>query len=70
MSQGVRYSDLEVIKKQLNLSDFECYKKLYEEIYAKLFKYEPNEYPVSVSAIPLYCKSKFKPILQSITEKI
>jgi hypothetical protein len=71
MSQGVRYSDLEVIKKQLNLSDFECYKKLYEEIYAKLFKYEPhNKYPVSVSAIPLYCRPKFNPTLQTISEHI
>ena len=69
MSQGVRYSDLEVIKTQLGSHDFDCYKNLYKEIYSKLFKFNNGDrYPVSVSAIPLYCKSQFKPTLKPIGE--
>lgn len=69
MSQGVRHSDLEVIKTQLGSHDFECYKNLYKEIYSKLFKFNNSDrYPVSVSAIPLYCKPRFKPTLKTIDE--
>jgi hypothetical protein len=69
MSQGVRYSDLEVIKTQLGSHDFDCYKNLYKEIYSKLFKFNDGDrYPVSVSAIPLYCKPRFKPTLKPIGE--
>ena len=57
MSQGVRTSDLEVIKKQVDSRYFECYKKLYEEIDGKLFKCEDNNcYPVSTSAVTRGCK--------------
>jgi hypothetical protein len=69
MSQGVRHSDLEVIKTQLGSHDFECYKNLYKEIYSKLFKFNNSDrYPVSVSAIPLYCKPRLKPTLKTIDE--
>lgn len=70
MSQGVRDSDLEVIKTQLNSRDFDCYKNLYKVIYEKLFNYKHgDDYPVSVSAIPLYCQPRFKPKFEPIVEE-
>ena len=39
------------------------------DIYSKLFKFNDGDrYPVSVSAIPLYCKPRFKPTLKPIGE--
>ena len=69
MSQGVRTSDLEVIKKQVDPRYFECYKELYEEVHKKLFKCENNNCdPVSTSAVTLYCQPRFKPTLKHIGE--
>jgi hypothetical protein len=69
MSQGVRTSDLEVIKKQVDPRYFECYKELYEEVHKKLFKCENNNCdPVSTSAVTLYCQPRFKPTLKPIGE--
>jgi hypothetical protein len=66
---GVRISDLEVIKKQLDSRYFECYKKLYEDIYGKLFKCDnDNCYPLSTSAISLYCRTKTSKALKTIHE--
>jgi hypothetical protein len=66
---GVRYSDLEVIRKQLNKDHFECYKELYEKISSQLFRCGNGDcHPVSTSAISLYCKPRFKPTLKPIGE--
>ena len=66
---GVRYSDLDVIRKQLSKNNFECYKKLYEQISNQLFKCKNGDcYPVSTSAISLYCQPRFKPTLKNIGE--
>jgi hypothetical protein len=75
MSHGVRKSDLEAIRKQVDPRYFECYKKLYKDISAKLFRCGNGDcYPVSTSAISLYChpqfKPKFNPTLQAIREHI
>ena len=65
---GVRISDLEVIKKQVDSGYFDCYKKLYEDIYRKLFKCKNEDcYPLSTSAISLYCKPKT--LLKKIDEE-
>ena len=62
MSQGVRYSDLPIIQRHQRSDYYKCYKNLYDEIYAKLFsKNNLDEYPVSLSAIPLFCH---KPLQQ------
>lgn len=67
-AQGVRISDLEVIKEQVDERYFECYKKLYEDIYRKLFKCKNEDcYPVSTSAISIYCKPKT--LLKKIDEE-
>jgi hypothetical protein len=67
-AQGVRISDLKVIKEQVDSPYFECYKKLYEDIYRKLFKCDNNDcYPVSTSAISIYCKPKT--LLKKIDEE-
>ena len=59
MAQGVRYSDLDIIGKNVTLEYFNLYKELYDEIYKKLFpNRNPHNYPVSLSAIPLYCKPR------------
>ena len=59
MAQGVRYSDLDIIGKNVKLEYFNLYKELYDEIYKKLFpNRNPRNYPVSLSAIPLYCKPR------------
>jgi hypothetical protein len=56
---GVRISDLKVIKKKVDSRYFECYKILYEDIYKKLSEcYNGDCYPVSTSAISLYCRPK------------
>lgn len=66
---GVRISDLKVIKEQVEERYFECYKKLYEDIYRKLFKCDNNDcYPVSTSAISLYCRPKHSKALKTIHE--
>ena len=66
---GVRYSDLRVIRRQLDKDNFECYKELYEKISSQLFQCRNgNCYPVSTSAISLYCKPRFKPTLQTTRE--
>jgi ribosome assembly protein YihI (activator of Der GTPase) len=66
---GVRNCDLGVIKKLVGSDYFECYKKLYEDISAKLFRCGNGYcYPVSTSAISLYCKPRFKPTLQTTHE--
>jgi hypothetical protein len=72
---GVRECDLRVIKKLVPSDYFECYKKLYDDISAKLFRCGNGDcYPVSTSAISLYChpqfKPKFNPTLQAIREHI
>ena len=65
MSHGIRDSDLPIVEKQVSEKYFACYKDLYEEIYKKLFPRGNNDYyPVSLSAIPLYCK----PRLQTVRE--
>lgn len=65
---GVRYSDLDVIKKLVGSDYFECYKKLYEDISAKLFRCGNGDcYPISTSAISLYCRPKFTPKLQPLS---
>ena len=52
MSQGVRYSDLPIIQRDQHSDYYKCYKKFYDEVYAKLFsKNNLDEYPVSLSAI-------------------
>ena len=66
---GVRKSDLRVIRTQLDKDNFECYKELYEKISSQLFQCRNgNCYPVSTSAISLYCKPPFKPTLQTTHE--
>jgi hypothetical protein len=65
MSHGIRISDLHIVQGQVSEKYFACYKDLYEEIYKKLFPRGNNDYyPVSLSAIPLYCK----PRLQTVRE--
>jgi hypothetical protein len=65
MSHGIRNSDLPIVEGQVDKRYFACYKDLYEEIYKKLFPRGNNDYyPVSLSAIPLYCK----PRLQTVRE--
>jgi len=65
MSHGIRLSDLPIVQGQVSEKYFACYKDLYEEIYKKLFPRGNNDYyPVSLSAIPLYCK----PRLQTVRE--
>jgi hypothetical protein len=65
MSHGIRISDLPIVQGQVSEKYFACYKDLYEEIYKKLFPRGNNDYyPVSLSAIPLYCK----PHLQTVHE--
>jgi hypothetical protein len=65
MSHGIRISDLPIVQGQVSEKYFACYKDLYEEIYKKLFPRGNNDYyPVSLSAIPLYCK----PRLQTVHE--
>ena len=67
---GVRNSDLKVIKKKLGSHYFECYKNLYEDIYRKLFKCDNSYcYPVSTSAISLYCRPKHSKALKTIDEE-
>jgi len=55
MSQGVRdVYDLAIIKGEVDKKYFLCYKKLYDEIYKKLFPTGNREcYPLSTSAIVL-----------------
>ena len=65
MSHGIRISDLPIVQGQVSEKYFACYKDLYEEIYKKLFpRGNIDYYPVSLSAIPLYCK----PRLQTVHE--
>jgi hypothetical protein len=69
MSHGVRKSDLEAIRKQVDPRYFECYKKLYDDISTKLFRCGNGGcYPVSTSAISLYCRPKNKQPLNPIYE--
>lgn len=57
MSHGIRHSDLDIIEKKIDGRYFERYKKLYEDIYDKLFPHGNNRgYPVSLSTISLYVK--------------
>jgi hypothetical protein len=61
MSHGIRISDLPIVQGQVSEKYFACYKDLYEEIYKKLFPRGNNDYyPVSLSAIPLYCKPRLQ----------
>ena len=63
MSHGIRISDLPIVQGQVSEKYFACYKDLYEEIYKKLFPRGNNDYyPVSLSAIPLYCKPRLQPV--------
>jgi hypothetical protein len=63
MSHGIRISDLPIVQGQVSEKYFACYKDLYEEIYKKLFPRGNNDYyPVSLSAIPIYCKRRLEPI--------
>jgi|LauGreDrversion4_2_1035121.scaffolds.fasta_scaffold19288_4 hypothetical protein len=65
---GIRNSDLKVIEKNLDKRYFECYKKLYDYIFEKLFKCKNKDcYPVSTSAISLYCKPET--VLTTIPEE-
>lgn len=65
MAQGVRYSDLDIIRENVTLEYFNLYKELYDEIDGKLFpNRNPRNYPLSTSAIPLYCK----PLLKAVRE--
>ena len=65
MSHGIRNSDLPIVEGQVDRRYYACYKDLYEDIYKKLFPRGNNDYyPVSLSAIPLYCK----PRLQTVHE--
>jgi len=60
---GVRETDLDIIRKLVDPYYFECYKKLYEDISKRLFRCGNRYcYPVSTSAISLYCKSRLEPI--------
>ena len=69
MSQGVRISDLEVIKERVDSRYFKCYKDLFNDVHAKLFKCgNDNCYPVSTSAVTRGCKPRFKPTLQTTHE--
>jgi len=60
---GVRETDLDIIRKLVDPYYFECYKKLYQDISERLFRCGNRYcYPVSTSAISLYCKRRLKPI--------
>lgn len=66
MSHGIRDSDLDIIEKKTNGRYFEHYRKLYKDIYRKLFPRGDNhDYPISLSTISLY----FKPHLQTVHEE-
>ena len=55
MSQGVRITDLAIIKGQVHKRYYACYKKLYNDIYKKLFPNGNSDcFPVSTSAVTLY----------------
>ena len=65
MSQGVRTSDLEVIKKQVDSRYFECYKELYEDVHAKLFTCGNNNcVPVSTSNVTRGCSRRLEIIYE------
>jgi len=65
MSHGIRLSDLPIVQGQVSKKYFACYKKLYKEIYDKLFPGGNDDYyPVSLSAIPLYCKNHLPTIAE------
>jgi hypothetical protein len=52
ISQGVRVADLAIIKGQVHKKYFACYKKLYSQIYKKLFPNGNSDcFPVSTSAV-------------------
>ena len=54
MSQGVRISDLAIIKGQVHKRYYACYEKLYNDIYKKLFPNGNSDcFPVSTSAVTL-----------------
>ena len=66
MSHGIRDTDLPIIEEQTDGRYFERYKKLYEDIYRKLFPRGDNhDYPISLSTISLY----FKHDLQTVREQ-
>ena len=55
MSQGVRITDLAIIKGQVHKRYYACYEKLYNDIYKKLFPNGNSDcFPVSTSAVTLY----------------
>ena len=65
MSQGVRTSDLEVIKKHVDSRYFECYKELYEDVHAKLFTCGNNNcVPVSTSNVTRGCSRRLEIIYE------
>jgi hypothetical protein len=67
MSQGVRYSDLAIIKEHVDTMYYACYEKLYNDVYKKLF--DPgNDYPVSLSAIPICCKPRLQTVHEDVDE--
>lgn len=69
MSHGIRISDLPIVQRQVSEKYFACYKDLYEEIYKKLFPRGNNDYyPVSLSAIPLYCNPRLQPVREDDDE--
>jgi hypothetical protein len=52
MSQGVRITDLAIIEGKVDERYYACYKKLYNEIYTKLFPNGNSDcFPVSTSAV-------------------
>ena len=62
---GVRETDLDIIRKLVDPYYFECYKKLYEDISKRLFRCGNSGcYPVSTSAISLYCKPHLQTVHQ------
>ena len=70
MSHGIRNYDLPIVEGQVDKRYFACYKDLYEEIYKKLFPRGNNDYyPVSLSAIPLYCKPRLQTVHEDIDEQ-
>lgn len=68
MAPALRYKDLKIIRENITLEYFQLYKRLYIEIYKKLFPYgNPRNHPLSTSAIVF---EKLPTVLESEGEEM